>query len=184
MIKQNLVAHNSKGSADKIYLACVRVAAGQYTTIGKWGRCGRSNLQQQVKLQTGNESAAVAEQRRLFEAKLKTGYIDIESPAYSGPLTMSSQEVRPNLEGGGNSSEPTKPRKPKKPRQPKPPPPVANAGEEVIVECVNNAGMEDKYDAGIEYVGERHSDVTLLMVYDKFGVKQECFADRFKEVPE
>jgi len=149
MANRNLVAHCSKGSSDKVYMACVRhnPSAGNFTVIGKWGRRGRSNLQQQIKLTTANESAAVAEQRRLFEAKLKTGYVDIESPAYGGPLSMNSPEVKQNLEGGGAAA-PMMPKSKPKPK-PKPKPVTPDTPQEVIVECVDNAGMEDKFDQGI-----------------------------------
>lgn len=179
--KQNLVAHCQMGSSDKLYMACIRVegGTGQFTVIGKWGRRGTANLQQQVKLQTGNEAAARAEQRRLFEAKLKKGYIDITSPAYSGPLTMHSPDVVRNLEGPGNTPVAPKPKK-KVPSVAKPAPVAPQT--EIIVECIDNAGLEEWFDMGIEYVGEVHSDPALVWVYDKVGEKQECFKERFKKV--
>ena len=181
MIRANLVAHCTKGSADKIYMACIREdTLGHYTVIGKWGRRGATNLQQQVKLQTPNENAAVAEQRRLFEAKLKKGYVDIESSAYSGGLTFSSSEVRNNIEGNA----PTQRKRPtRKAKAPKPKAaPKQEEPEEIIVECLDNAGIEEKFDKGIEYVGETHTDSALVWVYDKMGEKQECFKERFKKV--
>jgi hypothetical protein len=173
-IKQNLVAHCEKGTSDKIYLACIRILDdGTFKVIGKWGRRGRSYLQEAVKLTTPNESSAIVEQRRLFSSKLKGGYVNIESPGYKGPVTMNSPEVQYHLERGGKSVSSL------------PPVPLRSGisapGDEVIVECVSNLGMEDKFDAGIEYVGYRHTDSTLLWVYDKRGEKQECFAERFKE---
>jgi predicted DNA-binding WGR domain protein len=179
MSKRNLVAHCQKGSSDKLYMFCLREASdGTFTVIGKWGRRGRSNLQQQVKMTGQPESTAVAEQRRLFAAKLKKGYVDIESPDYVGPLTFSSREIADNLEKEPGSKRPRK-----RPTPPTPAPTApADAGREFIVECQDNAGMEDKFDAGIEYVAESHDDPNLVWVYDKLGERQECFSERFKEV--
>jgi predicted DNA-binding WGR domain protein len=164
-----------------MYMACIRVRAGdEFTVIGKWGRRGKSNLQQQIKLTTGNEAAAIAEQRRLFEAKLKKNYVDIESSEYSGPLSMQSSEVSRNLEGPVKMAK--KVPAPKKPTKIRPKPPEPE-DLEIIVECRDNKGIEDKFDAGIEYVGEKHKDKKMVWVWDKLGEKQECFSDRFKVVP-
>ena len=50
-----------------------------------------------------------------------------------------------------------------------------------VVVCRDNTGMEDRFDEGVEYVREKHEADDMVYVYDKFGVKQECFADRFEE---
>lgn len=52
--------------------------------------------------------------------------------------------------------------------------------DEDVVICLNNSGMEDKFDESIEYISEKHDDLGMIYVYDKFGQKQECFMDRFK----
>jgi len=58
-------------------------------------------------------------------------------------------------------------------------------GEEVleypppsIKVCVNNTGMEDKFDLNIEYLSQPHT-CELLEVKDKFGKKQICDKSRF-----
>lgn len=51
--------------------------------------------------------------------------------------------------------------------------------EDDVVKCIDNTGIEDKFDKGIEYVCEMHDDINMIYVYDKFGQKQECFRDRF-----
>jgi len=53
--------------------------------------------------------------------------------------------------------------------------------DEDAVICIDNTGMEDKFDEGIEYISEEHSGEGLIYVYDRFGKKQECFEDRFKK---
>jgi hypothetical protein len=52
---------------------------------------------------------------------------------------------------------------------------------DTVVECVDNSGMEDQFDKGVEYVLDSKKG-DFFTVYDKLGVKQECFGDRFKEV--
>jgi hypothetical protein len=57
--------------------------------------------------------------------------------------------------------------------------PKKEASNEVI--CINNAGMEDRFDIGVSYLFERHrSDDTMLWVVDKLGEKRECFKERFQ----
>jgi hypothetical protein len=60
------------------------------------------------------------------------------------------------------------------------PVPNLNTGE-VIVECVDNSGMEDKFDTGIDYVGEYHPDShgEMIYVFDKNGERRDCFSSRF-----
>ena len=47
--------------------------------------------------------------------------------------------------------------------------------------CINNAGMEESFDQGISYIVESHPDHDMVWAYDKFGVKQEVFAERFEK---
>ena len=46
--------------------------------------------------------------------------------------------------------------------------------------CINNVGIEDKFDQGVEYVAVALREVGFLTVYDKLGKKQTCMASRFK----
>ena len=47
--------------------------------------------------------------------------------------------------------------------------------------CLNNVGIEDKFDQGVEYVAVAVvRELGFLTVYDKFGKKQTCMASRFK----
>ena len=50
--------------------------------------------------------------------------------------------------------------------------------DEVMV-CVDNAGMEDRFDVGIEYLVENHPDQNMIYAYDKLGRKDEYFKERF-----
>ena len=53
-----------------------------------------------------------------------------------------------------------------------------NGGDLVMV-CVDNTGMEDRFDLDIEYIVEQHKDRTMIYVYDKMGRKDEYFRLRF-----
>ena len=60
----------------------------------------------------------------------------------------------------------------------------AKSGEHVpdtVVECVDNSGMEDQFDVGVEYILDS-KDGDFFTVYDKLGIRRECFRDRFREV--
>jgi len=49
-----------------------------------------------------------------------------------------------------------------------------------IVECIDNTGMEDQFDQGIEYIFEGAAHGDMITVFDKLGEKRECFPTRFK----
>jgi len=50
---------------------------------------------------------------------------------------------------------------------------------ENVVECVDNTGIEDQFDEGIEYIFENRTD-DMISVYDRTGTLRECFAERFR----
>jgi predicted DNA-binding WGR domain protein len=47
--------------------------------------------------------------------------------------------------------------------------------------CVDNTGMEDSFDEGVEYVAEPHAEEGMIYVWDRNAQKRECFAERFKK---
>lgn len=55
----------------------------------------------------------------------------------------------------------------------------AKDGEDDVLVCVDNAGMEDRFDVGIEYIVMEHKDPAMVFVYDKMGRKDEYFRNRF-----
>ena len=139
------------------------------------------------KLTGVSESKAQAEQQKVFQQKLKTGYVDIDDQNYSGPVTTLT--VRSDMEnepGGISKPKPKKKTETAKERLAR----LKTAKEakakpkEGVVVCIDNAGMEDKFDKGIEYVFEAHSESVMIWVYDKEGKKQECFSERFDVVDE
>jgi predicted DNA-binding WGR domain protein len=52
-------------------------------------------------------------------------------------------------------------------------------GEDEVQVCVDNSGIEDRFDIGIEYLVENHADKGMVYVYDKLGRKDEYFRIRF-----
>ena len=194
--KRNLVAHyyDPNANSDKVYMACVRQDGSRWLVIGKWGRRGK-NISSQVKLTTQVEKMALLEQRNLFNAKLREGYVDIESPNYNGTLTMQSVEVRDNLEPEANEEEQLVEKKSKSDSMESAtgnssfalgnkdfatPEYDLNPAANMVAVCLNNSGAEEKFDVGVEYVFETHKDKSMIWVWDKFGVKGEFFKERFK----
>ena len=186
--KRNLVAHyyDPNANSDKVYMACVRQDGSKWLVIGKWGRRGK-NISSQVKLTTQVEQMALLEQRNLFNAKLREGYVDIESTSYTGTLTLQSAEVRGNLEPEANEekqsvSKKSKPEKKDLSQMDSSDSPWddLNTAVNMVAVCLNNSGAEEKFDVGVEYVFETHKDKSMIWVYDKFGVKGEFFKERFE----
>ena len=53
--------------------------------------------------------------------------------------------------------------------------------EDEVMVCIDNTGIEDRFDVGIEYIVEEHKDQKMLYAYDKLGRKDEYFQTRFME---
>jgi len=193
--KRNLIAHKQVGTSDKVYMACVRrdPATKEWVVIGKYGRRTGNTLQIAPKMRTAHESVAYAEQRALFNGKLKTGYKDVEENGYNGPVSRSTTIIKTNLETEKSVLEdidniripvPDKAREAREASAKAVEAAKVKAlePEEDTVVCADNSGIEEQFDVGIEYVCERHTDRTMIWVYDKFGKKTEYFRDRFKSV--
>jgi len=182
--KNNLIAHYKGGGSDKVYLACVRKDSIGWAVIGKYGRRGR-NLQSQMKASGLDEFKARSEQQKLFRSKLKKGtYKDVEAdPTYSGPVTRTCDAVAPFLEPENPDVTQVIPATPPvTPPVPPTPPPSPPEPEDIVVKCVDDLGIEDRFDQGIDYIAEDHSDTDMIWVYDRFGEKGEFFKTRFKRV--
>jgi hypothetical protein len=137
------------------------------------------------KLTNVSENAAMVAQEKAFRKKLKKDYVDINDPNYHGPVTTLT--VKDDLEQDPNQSVPVpsgvRPPEPKR-LPPKPPAKKVTPPKDGVATCVNNSGMEDKFDQGIEYVCAATDDPTMIAVYDKFGEIGEYFADRFNVIEE
>lgn len=187
-MKRNLIAHYEGGGSDKVYASCVRDNKdGTFTVIGKWGRRGSLN-QQTVKGTVRTIVSAETLQKTIYNEKLAKGYVDIESANYTGGVSRKDSWLSSKMEEETSAvSSAAQSFSPKAPKAPKPvaPVPVVPVTKAVLPEddgvlvCVNNVGMEEKFDMGIEYVCEPHKDASMVWVYDKFGTKAEFFADRF-----
>ena len=197
---RNRICHYQGGGSDKVYMVSVRKDAGKWLVLGKWGRRG-NDLKVSIKGTLDDEAKAEAVMNQVFNKQLKEGYIDIESPSYSGPVTRRDGQIQRALEpevGGVPSVSSTTPVMPitwsckrcgvgvsttkggvcdnckaeiEKEKN------TAEADFELV--CLDNIGMEDRFDLGITYLCEKHKDPTMLWVYDKLGRKDEYLRGRF-----
>jgi hypothetical protein len=177
--KRNLVCHWQGDPEDRVYITSVWREGSEWVVRGTWGRRNRPGWRSQDKLRVGNEASAVAEQVRLHKERLEARnkhYVDIEDPNYSGPLKMSTPCVAEHLAPEDSGAPP--PPKPKKPEPPKVDPDPVDIGQSVLT-CIDNTGLENYFDEGVEYIVEEHPNEEMIFVYDRFGEKQECFKERF-----
>lgn len=170
------VCHYEDGGSDKVYIVSVRKGKkGEWQVIGQWGRRGK-NLRSQVKGEYLSRTSAHRQQDVFFRERLKKGYVDIKDQAYFGLLSMSDSWLQQFLwsDEKEDAQEPLVVVDP----HPDPHPPAPDLMFEVV--CANNLGVEDVFDQGIEYMAEKHNELGMLWVYDKFGKRREMFAERFK----
>ena len=130
------------------------------------------------------------------------GYLDIDTNEYdnymlgingNARVKMTDPSIRQHLEDDGSGSLPLpggsqqaavpQPKKVPHPILVKPPEkpkkvPHLVVGDLALV-CVDNTGIEDHFDQGIEYVIENHPDPQMIYAYDKQGEKGEYLVDRF-----
>jgi predicted DNA-binding WGR domain protein len=188
-MKRNIVGHNfEKGGSDKVYICGIREnSPTEFVVIAKWGRRG-SNMNMQEKGKFSTLACAEAFMVKLWSSKASTGYLDIESSLYAASnipvkVSITDTSIMKNLENEGmnetkqdkngnildNSpfSTPVKPMK--------------EAVKQFEMVCVDNVGMEDKFDCGIEYVVEDHPLKDMLYAYDKHGNRGEFFKTRFEK---
>jgi hypothetical protein len=177
--ERNLVAHYGVGTSDKVYMACVRWNPGKdaWSVLGKWGRRGKK-LSSQVKWDGKDYGEARDAQHGLFAGKLKEGYVNVDDPLYRGPVSRLSPEIAANLETGEGVLAQVVPAPARKAKEE----PEDLDGKVAV--CTDNAGIECHFDKGVEYVCEASKDETMLWVWDKLGVRRECYKSRFRLVKE
>lgn len=191
-MQRNMIAHYQGGGSDKVYIASIRQQAnGEYAVIGKFGRRG-GNMQVQIKGTYSTLGGAQNAMQILFNEKLNKGYRNIENGGYKGPVTVGSVtgslEAEPGVtnttpvdqdqvdieEAAKNSTqvqqELTKSRSAK----------IPAATFRVV--CINNLGIEDRFDLDAEYEAKAAKKDEMLMVTDMHGKKDEYFAERFSKV--
>ena len=170
--KNNYIGHNTDGTSDKVYIVTMQIVNGTYNVVAHYGRRGK-RPKKVVKVTNGSEWAAKDAMEKLIREKFeKGGYVDIDNPNYRGSVTRST--VGPYLvrEGATEVPKPT-------PVTPAPKPPVKIKVSEMF--CVNNAGLEDKFEEGKAYKFVREVDEDFIELVDMNGLKQECFKERFSE---
>ena len=204
MMKRNRVAHFQSGSSDKIYIASIRPnTSGKFDVLGKWGP-RNGNVQLQVKGTYSTESQAIAAMENLFREKTVKGYRNIEDQSYHGSVTIQSVVRHLEAEPGvvalpadddefadaiknssriqASNAEKEKAREEKakldllKSRAGKLP------VRQERVKCINNLGMEERFELDGEYMAELHADKEMLWVTDASGIRDEFFATRFRIV--
>ncbi len=190
-MKINRAAHYFNSGSDKIYIVSIRrTYNSDYAVIAKWGRRGRTFQEQQKNIFS---SFGGAEQwaENLFNTKLAKGYVDIDSSKYTGPVTWKSIENYCEKDINAIPNDPkfdtlnnvkiTEENEEKAEKIVKEfgfeCPPI---GEQFVVKCINNKGMEDNFINGVTYMAEAVEEADMLKVYDKFGKERICFKDRFE----
>jgi hypothetical protein len=189
--KRNHIGHCTEGTSDKVYIiATVKNDDGTFSCEGRYGR-RNGNMKVDIKASHVSKAAATAAADKLIANKFrrrKGAYIDIDSQEYNGVLTRQNgwlsnwiEKERPDVQsalvGGsvqGNNTAPasTPAPKPKKAEPPKPQEP------EVLV-CVNNVGLEDQFDEGVEYFVKKYEDDDFVQVIDKCNEVRSVFRERF-----
>lgn len=170
--KRNMIAMSKQPPA-KIYMACIReTPSGKFEVWAKYGRFDTRPLNNQRWFTTESLHQAHVYQERMFKAKLQKGFRDIEAEDYSGAINRSdlTVELEKEVAIGAIPAEVLAGA----------PNPVESTCSDDIVTCTNNIGIEDKFDAGVEYIYEKHPDRQMIYVHDKNGVKGEFFSDRFE----
>jgi hypothetical protein len=201
-VQVNRVGHCEAGTSNKVYIASIvreQDTSGTviYTVVGK-GSAVFKNMRTYRKGSYYKLENAIEARDDLFDAKIyksSKAYIDIESAEYNGTLSMTStswlksnlepdlnqnmeieddgadafQEAEVNAEVEEYVAESKSESKSK-----------AKAKDWEVI-CVNNLGMEDSFDEGVEYIAEKHSESDMIYVWDKQNVKVECFTERFKD---
>jgi predicted DNA-binding WGR domain protein len=198
----NKVGHYQGGTSDKVYIASIvpttdKTGAPVYKVIGKYSRIYK-NMTTTDKGQFRNINVAETERDKLFATKVKKGYVNIESPAYNGRLTEDTQWLLDNVEpdplfnrdvftdDGLRKWDDDEPEV----IAVNVPASAINTSsddeyDDFEVICLNASGMEELFDFDVTYIAEYHdTDKELLYVYDRFGEKQECLAERFAKVDE
>ena len=167
----NVVLHCKEDNHDKVYIASIRNKShNKFSVFGKWGRVGRTFSSQLKGTTTSLEDAAVIRDT-IVQEKLAKGYRDILSGRYNGGVTFATPCVRDNLESEEVHDDVD--------IAPVAGPVTKSRDKEYLVTCVDNTGIEENFDDGIEYVAEKHLDSQMVWVIDKFGQKGEFLKKRF-----
>ena len=178
-MRNNIVGHVHEGVHDKVYIACVRLRNGFWDMVGKYGKRNKG-MKEQVKSTHKSIAAARHAMYSWYEQKARAScYVNIESPTYSGELTLHDTWLSSYLEAEQDVRGFDLP-VPKAPKDFKPKlnlPNPADVG--FAVECIDAFGFGDRFVEGCLYPAEPHVDSEMLWVVDGNGKRDEYFAERF-----
>ena len=175
-MKRNLILI-SRDLLSRICIFCIRKChdSEMYEMCEKSGKledalANASTLRCDIWFRNGSLDRVHQYQLKMYESRLKKGFIDVESADYAGS-TYNRTSLAHCLE-----SETYVPMEEVKEME--------EEGKDYTVICINNTGIEDRFDVGIEYVWERVPSLDtiesqLICLWDKNGVKGEFFRDRF-----
>ena len=192
-MERNLIGHYQSVGSDKVYIVSVKYQpSGDYAVIAKWGRRG-GTMQSQLKGVYPTLGGAERAMYELFQEKMNKGYENIEKVSYKGPVTLNSvarhleaesngpvvnpfggdddddkQRVNKNVDGVVSSL--LKGRSGKIPL------------EVLRVRCVNNGGIEDRFELDGEYEAVASKHPGMLLVTNLLGEKEDCFDERFSRI--
>jgi len=174
------IGHNRQPGHNKLYYAeIVPRDGGVYDVIGRWGKLG-GKLRSKV-YHSGVSNLAAAERLRteLLVKKLDRGYEDVRSSFYKGPVFATMVEISDGGAGPVASTE--------VPVSELEPEDLFDASDErqhqgsVEMVCIDNLGLQDKFELGASYKTHSHPSEGFLWVEDMNGERRECFVNRFAE---
>lgn len=177
MISANLVGHCAEGTSDKVYIAQVIREGPRWAVVGFGGR--RNGMMSRYPKGTyGNLAVAISARDKLFASKVRSkNYVDVESPTYSGPVTLDSvrAHLAPDIEEKAESSIPSYIKK-----QAETAKVVRQHRRGAIVICKNSTGLSG-INQEVEYVIWNPPDGEGMMaVLDNYGQPVEVSKDRFQ----
>lgn len=154
--------HYVGGGSDKVYVIVKKeIDFDKYEVFALWGR--RRGTLQKASKGRGRSDYCDSIVQKLRQSKVKKGY---EGASYIQQDSNVKYEISRILVGS-------------KPVSPNPTPPARGFKPDDIVVCENNLGLEESFDAGIEYIVASVAGDGMISVYDRFGVAVECGEGRF-----
>jgi len=189
------VLHCQEGTSDKLYVSYVKDSDNnrgdkEYVVMTKWGRRTAANgLIMKPHSIYRTKTEAVQAMHKLAQEKLAKGYVEVSSPSYSGPVVRKEIEAR---DMGDAIDAPVRPlsddlrrtgRFPSEQQRPQQKfEPQKSKIQELLVICLNNIGVEEHFDMGVEYLAMGNAKPDFLTVEDKFGKTGDYDKARFEIV--
>jgi predicted DNA-binding WGR domain protein len=187
---EGYVLHCQDGTSDKLYVSYVKSDSNnrgdkEYVVMTKWGRRTASSLIMKPHSVYRTKEDAIRAMHKLAAEKTAKGYVEVGSAAYQGPVTRKEIEAR---EMADAMDAPVRPlsddlrRTVRFPEKQQPFVPQKSKIQELLVICLNNIGVEEHFDMGVEYLALGNSNPNFLTVEDKFGKTGDYDKARFEIV--